>query len=85
MRGTLARVTVELADGRRMLEEVVEPRGTAKNPLSDEELAEKVRDCCGFGWKRGDGGAEQRVARILDLLWGIERLDSLAPLTAMLG
>jgi len=85
LRGTLARVTVELGDGRRMLEEIAEPRGTAKNPLSDDELAEKFRDCCRFGWKRSDGRAEQRVARILDLLWGIERLDSLAPLTAMLG
>ncbi len=79
-RATFARLTVELAGGRRLVEEVAEPRGTSANPLSDAELTDKFHDCFSFG-----GFERDRAARALDMLWGVERLENLGELAAALA
>jgi 2-methylcitrate dehydratase PrpD len=46
-----ATIEVELEDGRTLRERVDIPRGDARNPLADDELAAKFSDCCvAGGW-----------------------------------
>ena len=40
-----ATTTVVTTDGRRFTNKVVDPKGYPDNPLSEQELAEKFRDC----------------------------------------
>lgn len=80
LRATFARLTIERKDGSRVVEEVAEPRGTAANPLSDDELADKFADCCNFA-DRGDKRADDAI----DMLWDVERLDGLDRLTKLLA
>lgn len=79
-RATFARLTVELKGGRKLVEEVPEPRGTAANPLSDEELAEKFRDCWGFAGMDPSG-----AGHVLEMLSQVDRTDKLDQLAAALG
>jgi 2-methylcitrate dehydratase PrpD len=79
-RATFARLTVELKGGRRLVEEVAEPRGTAANPLSDQELNDKFFDCCGFG-----GFDRARSSSVLDSFWKLEQLDRIDQLTDALA
>lgn len=79
---TFVRLTIELEDGSRLVEEVPEPRGAAGNPMSDAEIEAKFLDCWEFAPdRRGDGGA----AAALAMLWDIERLDNLAELARVLA
>ncbi|MBI2315760.1 MAG: MmgE/PrpD family protein, partial [Betaproteobacteria bacterium] len=55
-------VEVVLKDGRRLHRRVDRLRGSAKSPLSDAELLEKVGDCLAFG------GAKVSAAEIGDLV-----------------
>jgi len=41
-------VTIRLKDGRDLCHEVASPKGDPQNPLTDEELAAKYRDCAGI-------------------------------------
>lgn len=77
---SFARLTVALKDGRRLTQEVAEPRGTDANPLSDSELEDKFRDCCGYAGLDAD-----RAGRALKMLWKVERLMRLGRLTASLA
>lgn len=79
-RATFARLTVERKDGSRIVEEVAEPRGTAANPLGDDELANKFADCWNFAGRGDKAGGEA-----LEMLWKVGRLDKLDRLTALLG
>ncbi len=79
-RATFARLTVELRGGRKLVEEVAEPRGTAANPLSDQELAEKFRDCWGFAGMEPAG-----AGRVLGMLSEVDRIDKLDELAAALA
>jgi 2-methylcitrate dehydratase PrpD len=79
---TFARLTVELSDGRRLVEEVLEPRGAASNPMSDREIEAKFLDCWSSA-TNGAAGAECRQA--LAALWRIDRLENVAELTRHLG
>ncbi len=80
LRAAFARITLELKDGRRVTEEVPEPRGAASNPLSDSELEDKFRDCCGFA-----GLGAETAHRALEMLWKVDRLRRLSRLTALLA
>lgn len=40
------RVELELKDGRRLADEASYPRGHARNPVTDAEIADKVRSLC---------------------------------------
>lgn len=79
-RATFARLTVELKGGRKLVEEVPEPRGSAANPLSDGELAEKFRDCWEFGGFDSSGAGQ-----VLEILSGIDGAAKLDGLTAALA
>jgi 2-methylcitrate dehydratase PrpD len=79
LRASFVRLKIELSGGRTFVEELVEPRGTASNPLSDEELADKFRDCWSFA-RRG-GSADSA----LDLLRQVDHLERLDRFTAALA
>jgi|YelNatPaOPRAMG01_1025707.scaffolds.fasta_scaffold00186_32 2-methylcitrate dehydratase PrpD len=79
-RATFARLTVERKDGGKIIEEVAEPRGTAANPLSDEEIADKFNDCFSFARR-----PEKAAAQALEMLWKVEQLQRIDRLTALLG
>jgi 2-methylcitrate dehydratase PrpD len=46
-RGVSCRMVVTLADGREFSEQVDDPKGSAGNPMTDEELADKFRHLAG--------------------------------------
>jgi 2-methylcitrate dehydratase len=69
-RGIPNRVTVTLADGRRLVREVEFPRGHARNPMTDGEVEHKFRTLVEprYGKERAD--------RILAACWGLENVQN---------
>ena len=67
-RGIPNRLTVTLADGRRLVKEVEFPRGHAYNPMTDAEVEHKFRILVEprYGKKRAD--------QILASCWSLEKL-----------
>ncbi len=62
------RVTVELSDGRRIQGRTGEARGHPGNPLTDDELEAKFRECTeGILSDEDIGGALVILARLEDL------------------
>lgn len=73
-----AEVEIALADGRRLTSKPAVARGSADNPLSDEEISGKfheLMEASGFG---------ERARRIEDLVMSIEAAPSIAPLLDLL-
>ncbi len=81
VQGTFARLTIELNDGSHLVEEVVEPRGGAGNPMSDEEIAAKFVDCWQFNGNAPNDDAERTLA----MLWEVDGLNDLADLARNLA
>jgi 2-methylcitrate dehydratase PrpD len=71
-----ARVTIALADGRRLVSEPARARGNPENPLSDAELRDKY-----FALAEPALGTD-RAARIADAVAALARGGALAPLLA---
>lgn len=72
-------VTVKTKRGERFREEVSEPRGHFKNPMSDAEIEEKFRLLT-------DGKLPKaRVKALLDRIWHVEELKNISELTKLLG
>jgi len=63
-----AEVEVVLKDGRSLHKRVDQLRGSAKSPLTDSELLDKVRDCLEFG------GANVSASEIGDLVLNSKNL-----------
>ena len=60
-----------MKDGTRLTERVLDPKGEGENPMSDADLERKfVSNCEPIVGK-------DKAARLLDALWGFDRLDSL--------
>jgi 2-methylcitrate dehydratase PrpD len=74
-----ARVTITLADGSTHQHYVEHPRGSAKRPLSDAELAAKYRANAALGGTTAD------VESQLAALWALDKSTSIAPLMALLS
>ena len=74
-----AKVAVTTTDGRVLQRTVMEPYGSASNPLSDEGVAEKF---LGLAAPRlGDARAQQA----LEMLWRVDELADIAPLADVLA
>jgi 2-methylcitrate dehydratase len=71
------RLTVTLADGRKLVKEVAFPRGHAKNPMTDAEVETKF---CGLVDKKY---GRQRADAILARCWDLEKLHSVTDLIRM--
>jgi 2-methylcitrate dehydratase PrpD len=81
LQATFARLTIELGDGSRLVEDMPEPRGAAGNPMSDGEIAAKFADCWQFRENTRNADAES----VLVMLWEADRLENLADLARHLA
>lgn len=68
------RITVTTTEGSTFVREVRYPRGHARNPMSDDEVAEKYRANVARRW------SEERAARVGELVWNLDDADSLSTL-----
>jgi 2-methylcitrate dehydratase PrpD len=69
-------VEVELDDGTAVKGAADFGKGSPANPMSDDELKEKFRQCAAWG---GLGAAQTRT--VIDLVWRIQTLEDVGELT----
>jgi 2-methylcitrate dehydratase PrpD len=72
-------IEVHLDDGTTLKGQADFGKGSPANPMSDEELSEKFRQCAAWGGL--DAG---KTKAVLDLVWKIEALADVSELTALL-
>lgn len=70
---------ITLKDGRRIQARVDAAKGSASMPMSEEEVAEKFRDCAAFARLPKDS-----AEKAIELILGFEKLDDIRTLTALL-
>jgi 2-methylcitrate dehydratase len=68
------RITVGTTEGATFVREVRYPRGHARNPMSDDEVAGKYRANVARRW------GDERAARVGELVWNLDDADSLSQL-----
>jgi len=73
-------VDIELADGRRIGGRADFGKGSPANPMSDDELATKFRECAAWG-KLPKASADM----VVDMVFSLERLKSIRELTRLLA
>ncbi len=73
-------IDIELSDGRKIGGRADFGKGSPANPMSDEELSNKFRECAAWG-KLPRANAEQ----IIDLVFNLEKIGSIRKLTALLA
>ena len=73
-------IEIELADGRSIGGRADFGKGSPANPMSDEELAHKFRDCAAWG-KLPKASAE----KVVELVFNLEKLSSIRKLTGLLA
>ncbi|MBI3935528.1 MAG: MmgE/PrpD family protein [Betaproteobacteria bacterium] len=73
-------IDIELADGRKVSGRADFGKGSPANPMSDVELADKFRECAAWG-----GLPRNNAERVIDLVFGIEKLKSIRELTRLLA
>jgi 2-methylcitrate dehydratase PrpD len=73
-------IDIELADGRKISGRADFGKGSPTNPMSDEELAAKFRECAAWG-KASKANAE----KIIDRVFNMEKLKSIRDLTRLLA
>ena len=72
-------IEIELDDGQRIKGQADFGKGSPTNPMTDDELAEKFRQCAEWGKMPRD-----RISTVLDMLWHIETLKDVNELTKLL-
>ena len=72
-------IEIELGDGRTIKGRADFGKGSPANPMTDDELAEKFRQCAEWGKM-----PRERIATVLDMLWHIESLEDVNELTKLL-
>jgi 2-methylcitrate dehydratase PrpD len=72
-------IEIELDDGKLIKGQADFGKGSPANPMTDDELAQKFRQCAEWGMMPKD-----RIATVLDMLWHIEELADVNELTALL-
>ena len=72
-------IEVELADGKVLGTRADFGKGSPANPMTDEELSEKFRECASWG-----GLDRAKSEQVLKLAWSIEQLKDVNELTALL-
>lgn len=74
-----ARVTLDLADGRKMEAAILTPRGSEAKPLTDAELEAKYHENAALG------GFADRAAAQIEAIWALEEAPDLNRLMALLA
>ncbi len=72
-------IEIELADGKIVKGQADFGKGSPANPMSDDELSEKFRQCAAWG-----GLDRERANAILALVWKIESLTDVNDLVKLL-
>jgi 2-methylcitrate dehydratase PrpD len=72
-------IEVELDDGSVVKGQADFGKGSPANPMTDDELAEKFRQCAAWGGLSGD-----QTKKVLDLVWRIEELNDVGELMKLL-
>jgi len=73
-------IDIDLADGRTVSGRADFGKGSPLNPMTDEELAAKFLECAAWG-----GLAKQNAEKIVDVVFGLEKLSSIRELTRTLA
>jgi 2-methylcitrate dehydratase PrpD len=73
-------IDIELADGRTVSGRADFGKGSPANPMSDEELAGKFRECAAWG-----GLPKPNAEKIVDLVFGLEHVRNIRELTRLLS
>jgi 2-methylcitrate dehydratase PrpD len=73
-----ATVMVRLRDGRTMNSTVLHARGSMERPLSDDEIAAKVRDLAAYG------GFQGSIDELIATIWQLDDMATIAPLARLL-
>ena len=79
---SFARVKIRTKDGNEYEKAVTFPKGHSQNPMTDEELADKFRDCAANAAKPIP---EQNVEKALDLLLRLEEIDDIRKIVALIS
>jgi 2-methylcitrate dehydratase PrpD len=72
-------IDIELTDGRKISGSADFGKGSPTNPMTDDELANKFRECAAWG-KLPGASAE----KIVDLVFGLEKVKNIRELTKLL-
>jgi 2-methylcitrate dehydratase PrpD len=73
-------IDIDLADGRTVSGRADFGKGSPANPMSDEEVAAKFSECAAWG-----GLAKPAARKVVDLVFGLEKLRSIRELTRLLA
>ena len=73
-------IDIELADGRRIGGRADFGKGSPSNPMTDDELAAKFRECAAWGGLQG-----AQADRIVNLVLNLEKVKSTRELTRLLA
>lgn len=72
-------IDIELADGRKISGRADFGKGSPANPLTDDELANKFRECA--AWGRLPGASAEKI---IDLAFNLDKLKDIRGLTRLL-
>jgi 2-methylcitrate dehydratase PrpD len=70
---------VRTHDGRVLTATVLHARGSTERPLSDDEIAAKVRDLA------ADGGFKGPIDEVIAVVWQLDTMATIEPLVRLLG
>jgi 2-methylcitrate dehydratase PrpD len=73
-------IDIELADGRKIGGRADFAKGSPANPMSDDELADKFRECAAWGRL-----PKANTERVIELVFGLDKLANISALTKLLG
>jgi 2-methylcitrate dehydratase PrpD len=81
----LTEMEVKMKDGATYHKRIASPRGTFENPLTEEELREKLEDCVSYGGKALSGENLKRMVSFVDRLEDEKDVRDLIPLLVSKG
>ena len=79
---SFARVKVKTKDGKEYETQVDVPKGHSQNPMSNEELADKFRDCAANAARPL---SKENVEKAMELLFNLEEVDDVRQIIALLS
>ena len=73
-------IDIELDDGRKISGRADFGKGSPTNPMSDEELADKFRECAAWG-----GLSKPNAEKVVDVVFNLEKLKSIRELMRLVA
>ncbi len=75
-----SKITIELNDGRSFYQKVTDPLGSPTNPVTDDDIVAKFRDCCSHARKPI---SEENVNKLVDMCLHLEEVEDIRDLIAL--